>query len=343
MENVLKDIISLCLSLDKKASSIYSKLSSDADNEKLKKFWKEMSEDEEEHVDFWFKLLSMAENRILPEIFDRPERTRTELQRIDKKAEELLNQYVSTQDIKTSFLFAYKMESYMLHHSFETLFYFMNRLSGKADVADSYKNHLDKFVNMISKYRETTPELKLIGSTLQRLWKMNHQLVSRLSMDDTTGILNRQGFFNVIKPVLYLAERNRHNVGFMLIDIDNLKKVYEEHGPQKGDEVLKTVAYILRSNIRISDVVGRYGNEDFIIFFPDVLRNSIKNLAEKLRAIIGMETVSNIPVTISLGASCGTLSRNVEENAMILIKRAGTCLYTSKSTGKNKVTIDSIH
>jgi diguanylate cyclase (GGDEF)-like protein len=343
MYDVLVDIVSLCLSLDRRAADIFSRLASDAGPEELRVFWKEVSEDEEEHVDFWKKLLPLAEDRMLPQVFDDPERTRAELQEISARVDQLLEKYESSLSTRASFLLASKMEYYMLHPAFETLFYFMDRLSGKNGAEENYQRHLDKFVSMFRKYEDSSPELLLIGKTLRRLWRSNHQIVSQPSMDEVTGILNRKGFFNVIRPLLYLAQRNRYNVGFLIVDIDNLGKVYEERGSEAGDRALKTVAHILRSRIRISDVVARYGKEDFIIFFPEVLRDSIFSVAEKIRAIVGMETAGSIPVTVSLGASCGVLERKAEEGAMSLIKEASACLYTSKSTGKNKVTISSTH
>ncbi|MBI4825160.1 MAG: diguanylate cyclase [Nitrospirae bacterium] len=343
MEKILINIIKLCMSIDQRAAGIYSRLSSDSKAAELKAFWMEMSEDEKEHVEFWEKLLPIAENRLLPQIFDHPERIKIELDEISGKVDGMLTQYDSSQNAAASFLLASKMESYMLHPAFESLFYFMNRLSGKKDAGDRYQLHIDKFVTIFSRYEGSTPELELIGKTLRRLWRRNRQLVSQPSVDGLTGILNRQGFFNVIKPLLYLAQRNKYNVGFLVIDIDNLRKISEDHGKEKADETLKKVAHILRANIRISDVAGRYGYEDFIIFLPDVLRDSIKTVAENLRAITGMETIDNIPVTISIGASCGALGRKSEEDAMMLIKRATACLYTSKQTGKNKVTINSTH
>jgi diguanylate cyclase (GGDEF)-like protein len=143
--------------------------------------------------------------------------------------------------------------------------------------------------------------------------------------------------------VVKRAVSSSDNVGFLLIDIDDIAKVYEEHGSEAGDRTLKTVAHILKSHVRISDVVARDGTEDFIIFFPEVLRDSILNVAEKIRAIVGMETAGDITVTVSVGASCGVLGRNAEEGSMLLIKEASSCLYTSKPTGKNKVTIGVTH
>lgn len=343
MEELLIDIIKICLSIDEKAAGIYSRLSSDSKAEELKSFWKEMSEDERGHIDFWNRLLPIAENRLLPQIFDHPERIKLELEEISRKVDSLLMKYDSSQNVPASFLLASRMELYMLHPAFETLFYFMNRLSGKIEADDEYQIHIDKLVSMLSKYEGSTSELKLIGKNIRQLWKRNRQIVSQPSVDSLTGILNKQGFFNLIKPLLYLAQRNKYNVGFLLIDIDGLKNIYEEHGQEKGDETLKKVAHILKSHIRISDVVGRFGNEDFIIFLPDVLRDSIKNVAEKIRAIVGMETINNMPLTVSIGVSCGALGSKIEEDAMIMIRRATACLYTSEQTGKNKVTINSTH
>ena len=195
---------------------------------------------------------------------------------------------------------------------------------------------------MLLRNGEGAPEIEMLGETLQLLWKKNRELVRQLSLDELTGIYNRRGFFNAAKPFLHLARRNRQAVGFMMLDIDDFKIVNDTLGHQKGDEALRSTARILQRGVRASDILGRYGGEEFIIFFSSVRKDSTFQLAEKIRIVVEKEMADHIPLTVSIGISAGELGEKVEEGMMLLIKEADNCLYSAKNSGKNRVSFCSI-
>ncbi|MEF9427585.1 MAG: hypothetical protein L0956_10660, partial [Candidatus Mariimomonas ferrooxydans] len=122
---VVIDIIKLCLSLDIKAAVFYRKLSKIEKKRGLLDFWKSMASDENEHVGYWNQLLSLAEKGMIPQVFEHPHKVADELNVICRKVDILLKQSESSFSVKDAFLFAYRLEFYMLHPAFETLFYFL--------------------------------------------------------------------------------------------------------------------------------------------------------------------------------------------------------------------------
>jgi diguanylate cyclase (GGDEF)-like protein len=336
-DNQYLEIVNRCLILDSKAVSIFAELAAHAEDETLGNFWRKMSDEEKEHVGFWRRVLELIHNGMLPEVFDEPGKIIAELETVEFKIDRLWGRYQKDPSLLNAFLLAYRMEFYMLHQAFETIFNFMSTIPGEANLFDAYEVHIQDFVDMFIAYGKVTPELEILGEALQKLWKKYRELSVQISIDELTGILNRRGFFNAAKPLLHLAQRHHQTVGIMMVDIDDFKKVNDTHGHQIGDEVLKTTAQVMQKNIRASDIAGRYGGEEFIILFSTVEKESIYQLAEKLRTKIKDETSKTIPVTISIGVAADRLNADVEKGVMSLIKEADDCLYDAKRAGKNKV------
>jgi diguanylate cyclase (GGDEF)-like protein len=128
-------------------------------------------------------------------------------------------------------------------------------------------------------YGKASPVIELLGETLKSLWRKNRYLARQISQDELTGIFNRRGFFNAAKPLLYLSQRTQKEVGVMMLDIDDFKKLNDTHGHQAGDEILKITARSMRNSVRASDIVGRFGGEEFIIFFSSINKRSVFQIA----------------------------------------------------------------
>lgn len=336
-EKILVDIINLCLALDTKASQAYSEISGLSENSELKQFWENMAKEEEEHIEFWQKLLKLAKKGLLPQLFQNGEKIKAELEEIAEKVGTLIENAKSTRNISDAFLIAFQLEFFLLHPAFETLFHFIKIFDTQVNPEDVYERHLNAFIEAFNKYGTVTPELGLLGEALQRLWRENKALALQSSLDELTGILNRRGFFNILKPLSHLAQRSNLNIAIVMIDIDHFKKVNETYGHSRGDEVLLKIANILKNNIRTSDIVARYGGEEFIIYLSSVDPNSTYNIAEKIRKKVEEETTDDIPVTISGGLSYGPLTKKVEEEIVDYINKADACLYEAKGSGRNKI------
>ena len=337
MEEVLVDILSTCLSLDKKAAAIYAHFSKSTKDEQLKAFWKDMSVQEQEHVFFWKKILTMAQKGMLPQVFDRPYELREELNAMSSNIDMLVKRSKSIRNTTDAFLVAYRVEFFMLHPEFQSLFQFIKAVLNEPTPGDEYEAHLKGFINEIHKYCKVSPELEFLGETILRFREISEQLAFQSYIDFLTGILNRRGLFNTIIPIAYLAERNSSYVGIMMIDIDYFKHVNDTYGHQTGDEVLKAVALMIKSNIRSSDIIGRYGGEEFLIYLSPVNPDSLPEIAEKIRHSIERSTEIIVPITVSIGVSSGIIKGGVEKAVAKLIKRADTYLYVAKNSGRNKV------
>lgn len=175
-------------------------------------------------------------------------------------------------------------------------------------------------------------------SNNQVLFKMRRkvdQLEQNILLDTVTGIGNRA--YSEIKIKSALGEYKQHGVpfGLLFLDVDRFKNFNDTFGHAVGDKVLKIVANTLSHNLRIIDICGRWGGEEFIVLLSDVDNNGLVEVAEKLRFLISQSDVGDeLTATASFGA---TLVRD-DDTFESLIHRADSLMYQSKINGRNRVT-----
>jgi diguanylate cyclase (GGDEF)-like protein len=342
-DTLLEKIINLCLSLDVKAVQIYSRLAGCAENRDLRQFWHHMAAEEARHVEFWKSVMQMVSDGSLPQIFDHPYEIVEQLESYEAKVADLLDESDKCPTAAGAFLTAYSLEIHLLHPVFETLFDFVRTVRREATPDDDYEQHLHQFLDALRAYGGATPELELLAETVGMLWKEIRFLVVSGNTDPLSQVLNRRGLLNAVKPLSHLAHRQSYNVGLMMIDIDDFKAVNDTHGHQVGDSVIRDVAGVIRSGVRQSDLVGRFGGEEFLVFLPEINHDSFFALGEKIRSRIEAEvTVARPgeparPVTVSIGIADGVLDGNVEDSLITLIRQSDEAMYEAKKRGKNVV------
>ena len=156
--------------------------------------------------------------------------------------------------------------------------------------------------------------------------------------DELTGLLNRRFLNDAVETLIPGILRRETHLGILMADIDFFKQVNDTYGHEKGDEVLKKFAEILRENVRLSDVVVRYGGEEFLILLVDMDKEVVTALAEKIR--LAVESFSfTVPggilkKTVSIGIS---IFPDHTENFWQSVKFADVALYKAKESGRNKV------
>nr|WP_321403087.1 diguanylate cyclase [uncultured Desulfobacter sp.] len=333
-------IICLCVAINQKAVQIYTKLSQAEEIKELKAFWIQMADEEKIHADFWSRVGPMAQNSIFPCIFDTPSDTQEELSTILDKIEILLNRWEERKSIENALILAYRLEYYMLDPTFELLFKALRPLNGDTVPSDTYDRHIRRFIDMFIRYGHITPELELLGETLQSLWKRNKALVDIAMTDALTGLFNRRGFLIVAQELFSLAERRKENLAVFMIDIDHFKKINDKYGHPRGDTVLKGVAESLKGTVRKSDVMCRYGGEEFVILFSNILSSAVPLMAEKIRKEVEKSRPDGIFVTISLGVTQGLVKKSSGNSLLSWVSKADKCLYKAKANGRNCVVHD---
>ncbi len=164
---------------------------------------------------------------------------------------------------------------------------------------------------------------------------LREKLRTQSLRDPLTGLYNRRYMEDALDRYVSLAERSSSPTSVLMIDLDNFKRLNDEHGHAKGDAVLRDVAAQLVGGLRPSDVVSRYGGEELMVILPgcDLAGAQIK--AESLRARIeGLSDAHGVPISASFGVACVP---ETSTSAADVVPMADSALYVAKQGGKNCV------
>lgn len=158
--------------------------------------------------------------------------------------------------------------------------------------------------------------------------------------DSLTGLYNRRHLDSTLECEFLRAKRYNNNLSLAVIDIDFFKKVNDTYGHLCGDYILKETAYIIYDTFRKTDIVFRYGGEEFVVLLTETSPENAKIPLERLRCNIENAKFrfkdKNLNITISIGAA----SVNEDtESAGQLLDNADKALYEAKNSGRNKLII----
>lgn len=181
-----------------------------------------------------------------------------------------------------------------------------------------------------------------------------HENLAYLSSTDTlTKLNNRHSFDLEIDKALQRANRQQQYLSLLFFDIDHFKQVNDKYGHPGGDAILKDFANTLKSTIRNTDFLARFGGEEFALLLPDCDYSQAINIANNLRNKVAEKrfdtlTGNIINISTSIGVSCFSFdqysktSYNFSELANALLQSADDALYEAKGTGRNKVVFKAI-
>jgi diguanylate cyclase (GGDEF)-like protein len=168
-----------------------------------------------------------------------------------------------------------------------------------------------------------------------------HETVERQAVtDELTGLANARAFRSILEREIERSRRFQSPLGLVMVDLDNFKEVNDEHGHQQGDEVLASVAAVLRDFSRDIDAPARYGGEELAVVLPQTDSEGAALLAERMREAIERLRVprvgggESLRVTASFGVAAVPESAADEEE---LVAAADAALYRAKRSGKNRV------
>lgn len=170
---------------------------------------------------------------------------------------------------------------------------------------------------------------------------LNSRLELTSSVDELTGVRNRRHALQRLSECWNIAQRTDQPLSVLMIDLDHFKACNDQHGHRAGDQVLCGVAACLQETVRICDVVGRVGGEEFLIVCPATPRGGAHELAERLRGKVAqLELVAGTvryPLTVSIGVAERS---DADVGFESLVRRADDALYRAKRGGRNRVEVD---
>ena len=155
--------------------------------------------------------------------------------------------------------------------------------------------------------------------------------------DALTGLGNRRWMHEMFDRELNRAQRGKSQLCLMMVDVDNFKRFNDHYGHMAGDRVLAAVAGTLREYLRPTDLIARFGGDEFAILLPGTSLEHAEQTAGRLREQLMARSPASLPspVTISIGVSAATPGDTLDE----LVHRADAAMYDAKAAGRNQVCI----
>lgn len=180
---------------------------------------------------------------------------------------------------------------------------------------------------------------KLISRQNEELEKKNSQLEHMVRTDMLTGLYNRMRFTEFVEIEAARIKRTGESSSLIFMDLDHFKRVNDNYGHPSGDTVLKWIAGIIKGQLRSTDILARFGGEEFAILLPDTSVEGAYKAAEKIRIAIERcifpGKLENLKMTASFGIA--PLNNDDIDSFHSAYKKADAALYRAKQGGRNRI------
>ena len=162
-----------------------------------------------------------------------------------------------------------------------------------------------------------------------------------LNEDPLTGALNRRGMEQTLSREIARAQRNDGKFAIAMVDLDYFKKINDQHGHEVGDQMLIHFSQLIRSVLRKSDALVRYGGEEFTLLLPDTDSRGAMLVLSRLQQLMKKSPIKIGDKEVNTTFSAGVAFLKTEENGHAVLRRADEALYRAKKEGRDRIVIAS--
>lgn len=179
-----------------------------------------------------------------------------------------------------------------------------------------------------------------IGRDLTATRQLQEELRLMANTDPLTGLLNRRRFLEQAETEFLRSQRHGHELAAVLLDIDHFKTINDTHGHFVGDQALIAMSCATDNLLRGTDILGRWGGEEFVILMPETPLSGAAILAERLRKLLAQLAVDTAAGTLRFTVSAGVAARSrLDAGITDILQRADTALYAAKQHGRNRIQV----
>jgi diguanylate cyclase (GGDEF)-like protein len=209
---------------------------------------------------------------------------------------------------------------------------------------DPHTELLRQIAGQLSLIVEKSLLLEDLAASNRKLLDAQQALQHQAAHDTLTSLWNRRGIVDVLGMELARADREGSKLALLVIDIDHFKQVNDAHGHAVGDEVLCEVARRLQEGLRSTEVLGRYGGDEFIAVLRPCTVATATRVSERLRALVDSTLIPTraglIPLTVTVGAMVSSADQVFDPDGLIEV--ADHALYRAKRAGRNRTEITEL-
>lgn len=196
-------------------------------------------------------------------------------------------------------------------------------------------------ITLLEKNETGHAKVVLVATDVTERVRLFQKVQKQANLDPLTGCFNRRHFLTLADQEIQRSIRYQRPLSLFILDLDHFKEINDQYGHQAGDQVLSALVKLCRRDLRESDILGRYGGEEFIGLMPETSLQQAIQVSERLRGKIEQMQVDTPPGRISVTASFGVAALEKVEGEQrkldMLISKADKALYAAKTSGRNSV------
>ncbi len=226
----------------------------------------------------------------------------------------------------------------------------------KDDYKEAYKDLVYRYQWMIGKVNDFLNHLHIereeadqfqnvLEKELEQLADENKKLKYQCNHDKLTGVFSRSRIIEAIEEEFILASKKGDSLALVMLDLDDFKIINDQFGHLEGDRILEEIGCVLKENVRQSDMVGRYGGDEFFILMPGASKNEVKSILDRVIKNIGRiqlgDGAQSYQVTVSSGYCI--CDHREYHSFQELIQKADRGLLKAKQDGKNRVFNEEVY
>jgi diguanylate cyclase (GGDEF)-like protein len=337
----MREILATCVELDTLAVSTYHALSEHCSDADLATVFEQLAHEEETHVGWWQELLDAWDQGLIPDVINDPESLLHELQQVRDDIASSLPEDLSALTPAQMVELAAHLEFFMLDPVFAELLE-LTEPGRTGHHREAYAHHVEQLVGAIERNSSADPLARFLARVLKRALRDNVALAAYATHDPLTGLLNRRGLISHLKQWISWAYRYERPLMVLLIDVDEFKRVNDEHGHAVGDYALECIANALRESTRRSDLIARYGGDEFAIVAPETDAEEYGALVQRILTSVRDIQCPNwdgasVPLAVSVGGAVLSPRGAHSERAIdALLAGADSSLYEAKNSGRDR-------
>ncbi|MDY0087248.1 MAG: GGDEF domain-containing protein [Coriobacteriia bacterium] len=337
----MRKILVTCIGLETLAASTYRSLAAHCADAALADTFESLAAEEEEHVAWWRELLDAWDQGLIPDVVNDPERLLDELLQVHEDVSAAVPVDVASLTPAQMVEIAAHLEFFMLDPVFAELLD-LTEPGRTGHHREAYAQHIERLVSAIETSTTTDSLARFLARVLKRALRDNVALAAYATHDPLTGLFNRRGLISHLRQWVSWAYRYDRPLMVLLIDVDEFKRVNDEHGHAVGDAALVCVAEALRDSTRQSDLIARYGGDEFAIVAPETDAEEYASLSHRILTSvrdIRCPDWDGVPVKLAVSIGGAVLTpRGAHSERVIDIVLAGadSSLYEAKSSGRDR-------